>query len=179
MTNATKLRLIVAWLGELPDATKSRIVVASLGLAAVLAAAGWLLDLRGITGAVLGALVLGYCFFPDTTLRVIDAAYKFTANLLQGALEWCIAGVVVAVAVVLVAGGVFAPEVGYFDVVTRILTYGLAVVCVLYGANAAIKFLRDGPTPLRTSQELPSAEDAQAEADELLLIEWNKSAQNP
>jgi hypothetical protein len=174
MSNGTKLRLIGTWLGERPDAAKFRIVVTSLVLAGLLAAAGLLLGLRGVSGAVLGSLVLVYCCFPETTLRVIEAAYKSIPNLLEEALQWSIAGVIVAVAVVLFAGGLLAPEVGYFDIVSRILTYGLSLVLVLYGASSAIKSIRDGSAPLRTTRELPTAEDAQVEADELLLIEWNK-----
>jgi hypothetical protein len=183
MTNE-KLRLVIAWLGQLvitwlgevtrDDTKRFRLAVALLVLAALVAVSALLNNQPGIAWATFGSVVIGQLVSP-TILQASNAICQFTENFLNAAAEWCIGGTIVAACVVLVIGGFFAPRSNYLDTAGRVFTVGM-MVATFIGAVATI--FEDPPTfPQRVPQELPTAEAAQAEADELLLVEWKKRGQ--
>lgn len=153
-------------------AAKLRLILALLSVAAATAAGGILLDRAGVFWASLGTVALGRFCFPRATAGAIDVAVAYAALFLERASEWCFTGSIVVGSALLVAGGLFTPDLDYLGIVARVVACGVAASFVLLLAVDIIT--GKWGEPLRPPQELPAAEAAQAEADELLTIEWEK-----
>lgn len=152
------------------DTMKSRLILAFLlavlcgGIVAVINGE------QGLSLAALGSASLCSACFPSDTgraLRTIGGHYR---KIAEWAAMRCLIGSIVLGSVLLIVGGLFDPGGPLLGVAGLVFVIGLGTTLVL----AWTLGLGQSGVPARFPQVIPDAEAAQAEANELLRIEWEK-----